>query len=389
MRKRIYCLFCFLSGLFLISCAPSFDTVIVNGVIIDGTGTQGYQADIGIRNGAIAAIGKLQESKGRKVINAKGKYITPGFIDIHTHSDRGVIKTSQNKALNYLTQGVTTLVGGNCGNGTYDVADYFQTLEKQGVGTNIVHLVGHATVRREVMQDADRDPTEEEMKKMKSLVERAMREGAAGLSTGLFYAPGSFAETEEIIELCSVVREYGGFYASHIRDESDYTVGLKAAIKEAVEIGEKSGIPVQIAHIKTLGKPVWGQAGEVCQIIEDAQTRGVTVYADQYPYRASSTGLISAIVPRWVQADGKLRERLADPELLPKITAEIAENIQRRGGAETLIISSFSEKPDWEGKSLKEISDILDKSAADSAISLALMGDPGIVSFNMTEKDVE
>ncbi|UCC41100.1 MAG: amidohydrolase family protein [Candidatus Aminicenantes bacterium] len=186
-----------------------------------------------------------------------------------------------------------------------------------------------------------------------------------------------------------VVRKYNGFYASHIRDESDYTIGLKEAISEALEIAEKSGLPVQISHIKALGKSVWGQAEEVCQIIEEAQKRGLTVYADQYPYNASSTALSAAVVPRWVQADGKIRDRLSDPELLPKIKKEIEENIERRGGAETLLISSFPKKPEWEGKSLKEITIIMDKSEVDTAIELVLLGGPGVISFNMSDADVE
>jgi N-acyl-D-amino-acid deacylase len=216
-----------------------------------------------------------------------------------------------------------------------------------------------------------------------------MEEGAVGLSTGLFYAPGSYAKTEEVIALCEVVKQHDGIYATHIRDESNYTIGLEASIREAVEIGEKSGVPVQISHIKALGKPVWGKAGDVCEIIEEAQSRGVIIYADQYPYNASSTGLVAAVVPRWVQADGKLQERLEDPVLLSRIKKEMAANIERRGGANTLVISSFSKKREWEGKSLEEISTIMDISEVDAAIELVLMGGPGIISFNQSDEDVE
>jgi len=374
---------------FAVNCAQTFDAVVTGGTVIDGTGAPGFPADVGVKNGKITAIGTISTDKAAAVIDARGKYVVPGFIDMHTHSDRNAADEQRKSALNYLTQGVTTMVTGNCGGGTYDVAQFFTTLEKQGVGTNIVHLVGHGTVRSAVMKNADRPPTEEEMTGMKSLVEKALREGAYGLSTGLFYAPGSFAETEEIVDLCRIVKKYNGFYATHLRDESNYTVGLKAAVEEAIEIGEESGVPVQISHIKALGRPVWGMAEEICSIIEAAQERGVRVFADQYPYTASSTSLSAAVMPRWVQADGKMRERLADAALLPGIRKQTAENIDRRGGAETLVISSFRDKPEWEGKSLREISAILKKSTVDTALELVLMGSPGIISFNMSGEDVE
>lgn len=391
MNKNIlkYLLLLISISLLFLNCTRSFDIIIIGGTLFDGNGTKGYSADIGIRDGRISKIGKINSSLGKKVIIAKGKLVVPGFIDIHTHGDRGLRDPQRKSVLNYLTQGVTTLVTGNCGSGTYKVSEYFSQLEERGVGTNVVHLVGHGTIREEVMQYEDRDPTEEERQRMISFVEMAMHEGAAGLSTGLFYAPGSYAKTEEIIQLCSVVSQHGGLYATHIRDESDYSIGLKAAIHEAIEIGEKSEISVQISHIKALGRPVWGSADDVCQIIEEARSRGVKVTADQYPYIASSTGLVAAVVPRWIQADDKMEERLIDKKLLPRIKMEISQNIERRGGADTLVISSFSQKPEWEGKSLKEISGILNESYVDSAIKIVLMGGPSVLSFNMTDADVE
>jgi len=388
--KLAACIFLLLFSGLLTGCAQEqYDILITGGTIVDGTGAAGYEGDVAIREGRIAAIGDIPPASAAKVIDARGKYVVPGFIDLHTHSDRGILDEEGRKAQNYLTQGVTTMVTGNCGGGTFDVAEFYSKMEEQGVGTNIVHLVGHGTVRTAVMQDAARAPTEEELGKMKSLIEQAMDGGAAGLSTGLFYAPGSFAETDEVVQLCKVVGQYGGFYASHIRDESNYTTGLKASITEAIEIGEKAGVPVQISHLKCLGKPVWGQAGEVAEIIEAAQARGVKVLADQYPYNASSTGLGAATIPRWVQADGKMRERLEDPKLTQRIKKEIAENIERRGGAETLVISSFRQTPDYEGKSLRDISQLLGKSTVDTAIELVLAGGPGVVSFNMNDADIE
>jgi N-acyl-D-amino-acid deacylase len=366
----------------------SFDLVIAGGTVIDGTGSRAYAADIGIRNGIISGIGQISPSRGKRVIQVKGRIVSPGFIDIHTHSDRGILDAQGRQARNYLTQGVTTMVTGNCGGGTYEVARFYQRMETQGIGTNIIHLVGHGTIRSAVMGDADRRPTSGELAEMKRLVEKAMKEGAAGLSTGLFYAPGSFAKVDEIVELCSVVKSYGGLYASHIRDESDYTLGLKASIAEAIEVGERAGIPVQISHIKALGKSVWGQAPEVCRMIEAAQSRGVKVHADQYPYDASSTNLTAAIVPRWVEADGRTRERLQDTGQLARIKKEIAENIERRGGPASLVVSSFRARPEWEGKSLLEISKSLNQTPVDAAVGIILLGNPSVVSFNMSEDDI-
>ena len=384
-----YLFFCVFVILFVWSCSQqTYDLVIHNGTIVDGSGTKGYQASIGITDGKIVRIGKIKTSRGVQAIDAGGKYVVPGFIDMHTHCDN--IRSEKRKAaLNYLTQGVTTVVSGNCGSGTYKVEEYFKKLKTQGIGVNVVHLVGQGVVRFAVLKSADRVPTTEELEEMRSLVDQSMKEGAVGLSTGLFYAPGSYAKTDEVVALCEVVKQHGGFYATHIRDESTYTIGLEASIREAVEIGERSGVPIQISHIKALGKPVWGKAGAVCQIIEEAQSRGVTVYADQYPYSASSTGLVAAVVPRWVQAEGKLQERLKDQDLLPQIKKEMADNIERRGGADTLVISSFPKKREWEGKSLEEISVIMSKSEVDAAIELVLMGGPGVISFNQSDEDVE
>jgi len=371
------------------SCAqPSYDVVIKGGMIVDGSGEPEYRADLGIEDGKIFAIGKIGTSKAREVIEASGKYVVPGFIDMHTHCEN--IAHEQLKAgLNYLTQGVTTVVTGNCGSGTYNVSKYFLKLKEQGMGLNVVHLVGHGTVRAKVLKSEDRAPNREELTRMQSFVRTAMEEGAAGLSSGLFYAPGSYAETEEIIALCEVVSEFDGIYATHVRDESTYTIGLEASIEEAIAIGEKSGVPVQISHIKALGKPVWGKAAQVCTIIEEARNRGLQIYADQYPYNASSTSLVAAVVPRWVQADGKLRERLQDQALLSRIKEEMKANIDRRGGADTLVISSFPRKKDWEGKSLEEISTLLGKSEVEAAIELIFLGGPSVVSFNQSDADVE
>lgn len=370
-----------------IQCSTRYDIIITGGTIYDGSGTSPFVADIGIKDGTIYAIGELHPGKSR-IIDASGLYVAPGFIDMHTHCDGGLMRKDMSSAKNYLTQGVTTVVTGNCGSGTYKVDEFFHHIDSQGIGPNAVHLVGHNTVRRTVMGQEDRAPTQEEMDQMKELFAEGMKGGAVGFSTGLFYAPGSYAKTDEIIEIGNKVREFNGIYSSHIRDESNYTTGLIASIKEAIEVGESAGIPVQISHIKALGKPVWGLSDEVCSIIESARMRGVKVMADQYPYPASSTSLTAAVVPRWVQAGGEMISRLTNPDVLPGIKEEIASNIDRRGGPESLVIVSFAKNRDYDGKNLAEISNLMDLPVVETAIYLVLNGDPGVVSFNMTDTDL-
>ncbi len=385
VRNPILFLGCVFS--LFVQCSTDYDLVIKDGTIYDGSGQASYVADIGITNGIIQEIGSIKPGKS-EVIDATGLYVSPGFIDMHTHCDGGLIQPGMSAAKNYLTQGVTTVVTGNCGNGTYRVEEFFHRLDSLGIGPNVVHLVGHNTVRRAVMGEDNRAPEPEELEMMKAMIANGMRQGAAGFSTGLFYAPGSFSETSEIIEIAKTVKDLNGIYASHIRDESNYTVGLIASIEEAIAIGETADIPVQISHIKALGKPVWGLSDEVCNIIENARDRGVIVMADQYPYTASSTSLAAAVIPRRLQAEGAMESRLTDPDLLPGIREEIAGNIDRRGGSESLVITSFRENHAFDGKSLAEISELIGKSVEETAIHLVLKGDPAIISFNMSEQDV-
>lgn len=365
-----------------------YDIVIKNATVYDGSGNEPYSADIGVTGGLIKTIGKDITNAGAVEIDATGLLVTPGFIDIHTHCDDQILNSGMNNIKNYLTQGVTTLVTGNCGDGAYDVNSYFKELDSIGTGPNIVHLTGHNTIRREVMGMDDREPAANELEEMKKLVRLAMEGGAAGISTGLFYTPGAYSKTDEIIELAAVVKEYAGFYATHLRDESNYTVGLEEAVKEAIEIGEQTGVRVEISHIKALGKPVWGMSEKICTLIEEAKGRGVHVFADQYPYNASSTNLASVVVPAWVSVGGKLESRLNDKTLLPKIIGEIDENIERRGGPESLVIVSFPADNRFDGKSLREISIMTGKSPAETAIYLILEDSPSIISFNMQDSDI-
>ncbi len=365
-----------------------FDIVIENGTVYDGTGNSPVISDLGITDGRIVSIGEDLQKKGATIIDAGGLVVAPGFIDIHTHCDGQVLEPGMNSMKNYLTQGVSTVVGGNCGGGTWKVERFFSRLDSIGIGANMVHLAGHNTIRREVMGMDDRQPTAAELDEMKQLLKTAMDEGSAGLATGLFYLPGAYSSPDEVVELAKVVKTYDGFYATHMRDESNYNVGLKESVKEAINVGEKTGVRVEIAHIKALGKPVWGLSDEIIDLIKEARNKGINILADQYPYNASNTGLSGAVLNSWVSVGGQSRSRLKDPDLLPRIKKEIEENIERRGGPESLVIVRYPPDRRFDGKSLAEISTILGKGPVETALQLILENSPSIISFNMQDADI-
>ncbi len=370
------------------SAQTPYDVVIAGGRVVDGTGSPWYRADVGIRGGRIDAIGDLGRAPATRRIDAAGLVVAPGFIDIHTHGDEGIEKLPV--AQNYLRQGVTTIVGGNCGGSIYPVGEKLSAIEKARLGLNFALLVGQGTIREQVLGMESRAPTADELSRMETLVARAMEQGAVGLSTGLYYAPGSYSSTEEVIALAKVTARYGGIYASHIRDESDYTVGLVAAVREAIEIGEKAGLPVQVSHLKALGKPVWGKSTEILGLIDAARARGVDVGFDQYPYAASGVGLIGAAIPRWAQEGGeaKMKERLGDPTSRERILKEMAGSIEKRGGPEKQFVAVCAADPALEGKSLAEIGRIRGKDPMEASIDLLMAGRVTLVSFNMLDEDL-
>lgn len=364
--------------------APAFyDIIIEGGRIIDGTGNPWYFGDIGITNEKIVAIGDLKEDKAKQRIDAKGTFVVPGFIDIHTHSDGQVlnIPTADNSVL----QGLTTIVTGNCGGAPLPVGNFLEKVKNAGISINYIALVGHGTVRSKAMGGSkNRPPTEKEMDEMKRIVEQSMKEGAYGMSTGLHYTPGNYAETDELIELAKVVSRYGGIYCSHLRDESDYGIGLLAAVQEAINIGEAADIPVQISHIKCLGKPVWYKSSQVLNLINEGRQKGVNVMFDQYPYTASLTGLWGAVIPAWAQEGGpkEFVKKLDDLMLAEKIRGGIKDNIERRGGPGAIYLikkKSF----------LSDLSVSWNVDPVDAAIRVQKEGGSQIISYNMTDFDVE
>ena len=367
-----------------------FDLLIINGRIMDGTGNPWRRADIGVRNGRIAAIGVFGDARAERRIDAGDQLVTPGFIDVHSHAGEGLAREGLGQGKPLLAQGITTIVANPDGGGPVDLNQQRQLLESNGLGLNVALLIGHAAVRRDVLAMAARTPTEEEMVEMQRLVRRGMEAGAYGLSSGLFYAPGSYATTEEIIALGSVVAEFGGLYTSHIRDESNYTVGLVAAVNEVIEIAEANGMLGIVSHMKALGPDNWGLSVAATTRLDEARRRGVEVYADQYPYEASSTGLSAALLPRWAQAGGsdRLRRRLADSETRIRIVRAMRENLRRRGGAEAIVVAFYQADPQLEGKTLLEIAEERGRPAVETALDLIARGRVSIISFNMSERDI-
>jgi len=277
----------------------NYDVVIKNTSVFDGSLKPAFRADVAVKDGMIVKVEKSIKGSAAKVINGKGLYVTPGFIDLHTHVDRGMYFAENRACLNYLKQGVTTIIGGQCGTSAWPIFENAEDLMKvwseEGIGPNAALLVGHGTVRQIVMGMEEREPTADELEKMKALVKEAMEQGAYGFSTGLIYRPGTFGKTDEAIELVKVIAPYGGIYHTHIRDERDK---LLEAIKEAVEISDKSGAPVHISHFKVMGKKNWGFVREACAIIEEAQARGIKVTADQYPYQFANGYPYRSLIPR-------------------------------------------------------------------------------------------
>lgn len=369
--------------------ATPLDYLIVNGLTFDGTGADGKIQHIGVKGDRIVFIGaNVGALTAIQTIDASGLIVSPGFIDVHTHAYNERPKSGPILLNSYITQGVTTVVSGNDGQGPVDIRGAYSALSERGLNANLALFVGHGSLRRTVMGMADRHPTPAELTKIKALIAAAMQDGALGLSTGLFYAPGSFAQTSEIIEIAKVAARYGGVYESHIRDESNYNIGLLAAIEEALQVGEQANIPVHIAHIKALGVDVWGHSGAVIERIEAARARGLHVTADQYPWLASGTRISNALVPRWAMGGGrdKMRQRLLDPTIASTIKTEMAENLRRRGGPGSLLLTGGKAK--WKGLTLAEYSSQQEQTPIEMAIHIILNGDASVASFNMSPMDL-
>ncbi|WP_375398032.1 amidohydrolase family protein [uncultured Sphingomonas sp.] len=367
-----------------IAARPVADLIIRGGTIYRGSDAP-FVGDVEIVGDRIVAIGPRLNDPAKRIIDARGMIVAPGFIDPHTHMGTDLASDVPRDRLvaAFLLQGVTTAFIGNDGGGDPDLARVLGSVKDKPVGINFAAYAGFGAIREQVIGEADRAPTASELARMRALVAGAMCQGALGLSTGLFYAPQSFAKTDEVVALAREAAIRGGVYDSHIRDESNYTVGLAAAIDEAIRIGREAAIPVHISHIKALGVDVQGQAPTIVAKIEAARRAGEAVTADQYPWLASGTSLVASLVPPWAQDGGRaaLIARFDDPATLARIKPEMTENLRRRGGAERLLL------PDRD-RTLGEIALQYRGDPVTVAIALIRAGDPAVISFNQGEADI-
>ena len=368
---------------------PAFDLLIVGGRMLDGSGNPWIRADIGVRGGRIVAIGALEGGAAAKTIHARGRYVTPGFIDVHSHAREG-LEGELNHAEPLLAQGITTAMLNPDGGGPVDLAPVRRTFETRGIGVNAALFVPHGSIRQQVLGMEDRAPTASELAKMVDLVRAGMKAGGIGLSSGLYYAPGSYSRTEEVIAMARAAGEHGGVYSSHIRDEGDYSVGVVAAVEEVIRIAEEGQLPGVVSHMKALGVASWGLSMASLMRIDQARARGIEVWADQYPYEASGTSITGALVPRWAQVGGEaaLRKRATGSER-GRLREEVRGNIARRGGAASLQIARFVPDPSIEGKTIADLAKSSGESPEEVALDLLARGGAGLVSFNMSERDIE
>ncbi|GAB3690083.1 amidohydrolase family protein [Spirosoma flavus] len=394
MHSRCYVLlFSFLFPSFLL--AQSYDLVIRNGRVVDGTGNPWVYADVAIQNGRIARVGSIPATDAKQTIDAKGLIVAPGFIDVHAHVEGSL--EAQPGAPNFIYDGVTTVITGNCGSSSSNLKMYFDTLRLMKTSINVGALVGHNSVRMKVMKMAFREPTAREQADMEALVEQAMKDGAVGMSTGLIYTPGTYARTPEVVNLAKTAARYGGVYASHIRNEGQ---NVKQAVTEAIQISREANIPVEISHFKVASKPLWGKSTETVELVEAARREGLDVTVDQYPYTASSTSLES-ILPSWALADGDsaVLVRFHDPATRTKIRNEMLETLSKnlRKNYEYAVVSSYKPDTTFNGKSISAINQKLGRknnAETEAELVMELMERANLkriqmVYHTMSETDVE
>jgi N-acyl-D-amino-acid deacylase len=406
---------------------PPYDLLIRNGRVLDGTGNPWFPADIAVRGGRIVAVGSLAGAQAARIIDATGKYVSPGFIDIHSHADdgsgpRGGFRDPdpiRRSAPNLVSQGITTVVVNQDGRSPWPVAEQRALLEKTGIGTNAMLLVGHGTVRRRVMGDDVRRPAHpDEIVKMRELVKQALQEGAVGISAGLEYEPGRWSNTDEVVELARELVPVQGIYISHERSEGSDPLWyvpsqdgptaptLLDAVRETIEIGEKTGARVVASHLKAKGEHYWGSSAAAVTLIQRARDRGVDVWADQYPYPTSGTDGNTVLIPAWATRPpgganppktdraAMLKRVLGDPPTAKLVRSDIAHEIRRRGGAENITVYEFTDKSLY-GRTLAEIARLWKLDPVETAIKIQIEGlterngGARMRGFSMAEFDME
>jgi len=368
-----------------------YDLVIAGGTIIDGTGRSGQFADVAIRDGRIAAIGRIPRSQAAQVIDASGLLVSPGFVDVHTHADNLVDRPA---AANFVRMGVTTIVAGNCGSSALDVGAALSALKESPAAINFATLIGHNTVRSAVMGSESRAPRVAELNRMKALIWKAMADGAVGFSTGLQYVPGTYANLPEIINLAGVAVNAGGIYASHMRNEG---TELEKSIAETIRVGEMTGGRVEISHLKVDSPNRWGYSGRALAMIDAARAKGIDVRADQYAYTAASSGL-GIRFPSWVLEGGqsKIAERLNTPATWEKIKQEMAALLAERGlhDLSFAIVAMYRPDPSFNGQSVRQIAQRVKGSDSaeaqfEAARDMLLQGGAQMVYHFMSDEDVD
>lgn len=365
----------------------SVDLVLRSGTLHLGDGQPSIVGDIAIDDGRIVAVGEFEASEVKHEIDCHGLVVCPGFIDLHNHSDRPILERSTRSAMNYVTQGCTTLVTGNCGSGPIDVAEYYDKIDRFGAGPNVAHLLPQGSLRRAVIGTEQRAATPDELRQMETLAAKAMDEGAWGMTSGLIYVPSSYADTDELVALARIVGQRGGIYGSHIRNEN---VELLSAIEEALEIGQRANVPVHISHFKSSGKDSWGLVRVASKMIAQAREQGRRITADQYPYAASNTSLEAMLIPTWARAGGQtaMLKRLDDADQGQLIRKAIAEKLIEFDDGQRLQIAYYAQDPSWSGKRIAEIARRRSISSIELALEIFRHGGASVVNHSINEADV-
>jgi N-acyl-D-amino-acid deacylase len=368
------------------------DILITNGKIIDGTGNNWYYGNIAIKNGKILKMGRDVNLSAAKTIDAKGLIVAPGFIDVHTHLEDDEAK--EPTAQSFIYDGVTTCITGNCGSSNTDIGKYLRWIDSLKLSINVATLIGHNDVRKTVMGRANRDATQAEMQQMENIVDKAMKDGAVGLSTGLIYIPGTYTKTPEIVSLAKVAAKYNGVYASHMRDEGD---SVTEAIEEALTIGREAKIPVEISHFKLSGQQNWGRSKETVPMIDAARKEGIEVTIDQYPYTASSTS-ISTLIPDEILADGQdsIKARLQRPAIKNYAINSMLKRLKKRKlkHFSYAVVAFHAKDSTYNGKSVEQINLMKGrkhtaKAEAETVIDIMINGGASAVFHGMSEDDVK